>query len=305
MTITTKVTIADEPINQTFQNVSGLTGGVDLGAKFDVTKTDGKYTVVLDSANTSAGSGYVAGNTITIKGSHLGGVDTTNDLIVTIATVGTGGKVATFGAVGTARVGDGDIDVKFEAYGTAAKSEVFVLGGKRADFNINVTEDKVVVTHPSLDNVSLNLTDIERLMFDDKAIAFDVEGDAGEVYALLAAAFGEQDVTPKLMGTYLGMKDNGKTDKEIAGAILSSNEYKLDALGTSNETFVKQMFKNVTGVAPTLTELGYWTAFLDSKQFTQAEFLEAASNLTTFRDEDHIDLVGMVTTGIEYSPISI
>lgn len=305
MTITTKVTIADEPINQTFQNVSGLTGGVDLGAKFDVTKTDGKYTVVLDSATTSAGSGYTAGNTVTIKGSDLGGVDTTNDLIITVATVGTGGKVATFGAVGTGRIGDGDIDVLFTATGTSAKAETFELGGKRSDFVVAINEDEVVVTHPSLDNVSLTLTDIERLSFDDKAIAFDVEGDAGEVYALLAAAFGQSDVTSDLMGTFLHMKDSGKTDTEIASSILASNEYKLDALGTSNETFIKQVYTNVVGVAPTLKDLEFWTGILDQRLYTQADILEYASNLETFRDEDHINLVGMVTTGIEYSPISV
>ena len=64
--MTTTITIKDKPINATYQNVTGLTGGTGTGAAFDVTKTDGVYSVVLDSVAASAGSGYVAGDTITL-----------------------------------------------------------------------------------------------------------------------------------------------------------------------------------------------------------------------------------------------
>lgn len=294
MPITTKLTIADKPINTTYENVSGLTGGTDLGAKFDVTKTDGAYSVVLDLGITSAGLGYTPGNTVTIKGSAIGGVDGTNDLIVTVATVGTGGKIATFGAVGTGRLGDGKIDVLFEGTGTTAKAETFELGGKKADFNIAVnTKGVATVTHPQLSDVSLILTDVERLKFSDKTVAFDVKGDAGEVYALLSAAFGKADVTEALLGTYIALKDSGKTDTEVAQAVLNSTAYKTDAMGTGNETFVKHVYHNLTGNAIGITDLELFTGFLDRKELSQAEMLERASNLEFFRDADHIDLVGM------------
>jgi hypothetical protein len=304
MPITTKLTIADKPINATYENVTGLTGGTDLGATFDVTKTDGVYTVVMDSSAGSAGSGYAPGNTVTIKGSDLGGVDGTNDLIVTVATIGAGGKIATYGAVGTGRVGDGDIDVLFEGTGTSAKAETFLLGGKKFEFNLSVTSKGVAtVTHPVLDNVSLVLTDVERLAFSDKTVAFDVKGDAGEVYALLAAAFGNGDVTEKLLGKYIAAKDSGKTDSEVAQLILNSKEYKEDALGSSNETFVKQVYKNVTGETIGMSDLEYFTGILDRKEISQPDLLEYASNLEFFRSEDYIDLVGMTT--ITYVPEAI
>ena len=109
--MTTTITIADKAINATYQDKTGTTSGAGTGAKFDVTKTDGVYSVVLDSDTGSSGTGYVAGDTITITGSALGGVNTTNDLILTVATVGTGGKIATFGSIGTGRTGDGTVDV--------------------------------------------------------------------------------------------------------------------------------------------------------------------------------------------------
>ena len=108
--MTTTITIKDKPINATYQNLTGITGGTGDGATFDVTKTNGTYSVVLDSLAASAGSGYAAGDTITLAGTALGGTST-NNLIVTVATVGTLGKVATFGVIGTGRVGDGTVDV--------------------------------------------------------------------------------------------------------------------------------------------------------------------------------------------------
>jgi microcystin-dependent protein len=60
------------------------TTGSGSGATFNVTAVDGSYRVVLNSS----GSGYAIGDTITIKGSNLGGVDTTNDLTLNITSVG-------------------------------------------------------------------------------------------------------------------------------------------------------------------------------------------------------------------------
>ncbi len=116
--MTTTITIKDKPVNATYQNVTGLTGGSGDGATFDVTKTNGAYSVVLDSVAASAGTGYVAGDTITLAGTALGGTNL-NNLIVTVATVGTAGKIATFGVVGTGRVGDGTVDVTVDVTGTA------------------------------------------------------------------------------------------------------------------------------------------------------------------------------------------
>lgn len=303
MSITTKLTIEDTAVNDTYQDVTGTTSGSGTGAKFDVVKTDGKYTVTLDSVTSSAGSGYVAGDTITIAGTNLGGTAPDHNLIVTVGTVGTGGKIATFGAVGTGRVGDGDIDVTFAVKGTIADKESFTIQADLDDLNIAVSNTGVVtLTHDDLDNVSVTLTDIERLVGTDHAIAFDVTGKAGEVYALVAAAFGEADVTEDLMGEYLVMADAGLTDTQIANAILFSPEYAADALGTGNETFIKQVWKNVTGQLPDLLTLNTLTKVLDDKIYAKADLLEAASNLALWRDASHLDFATLKTTGIKYNP---
>ena len=303
MSITTTLTIEDTPINAVYQDVTGNTSGSGTGAKFDVTKTDGVYTIKLDAATGSSGSGYAAGDTVTILGTNLGGTAPDHNLIITVGTVGVGGKIATFGSVGTGRVGDGDIDVIFAAKGTTAKNEVFTLAAESDDFDVSIDENGLVtVTHPDLDNVSLTLKDIERLAFEDKSVAFDVDGRAGEVYAILAAALGADDVTEGLMGEYLALADAGLTDVQIANAVVFSKEYAADALGTGNETFIKQVWKNITGTLPDLLTLSTFTKLLDDKVYAKADLLEVASNLALWRDEDHLDFDTLKTTGIFYVP---
>ena len=88
-------------------------GGSGTSATFNVTRDGGTYTVAISAA----GSGYAAGETITIVGTQLDGATTANDATITISTVdGTGaitaatiagtavvtGTVATAGIAGTA-----------------------------------------------------------------------------------------------------------------------------------------------------------------------------------------------------------
>jgi hypothetical protein len=202
--------------------------------------------------------------------------------------------------------GDLDMDLLIEAKGTTAKHEQFDLSVKLVDLAVvKGQQGAFVVTHKDINDVVLTLTDIERLVCTDKALALDVNGDAGEVYALLAAGLGQSDITKQLMGIGLWLKDSGKTDTEVAQILLDSSLYKADALGSSNETFVKHVWTNLTGTTISLTDLNYFAGALDRKEVTQAQLLEAASNLTTFRDATHINLVGMVDTGIEYTPFGV
>ena len=204
---------------------------------------------------------------------------------------------------GSGWVGDLDMDLLIEAKGTTAKSEALALNVDLDDLNIvKGQNDTFVVTHPNVDDVILTLNAIERLVCTDKALALDVNGDAGEVYALLAAGLGQSDITKQLMGIGLWLKDAGQTDTEVAQILLDSPLYKADALGSSNETFVKHVWNNLTGTTISLTDLNIFAGALDRKEVTQAQLLEAASNLTTFRDATHINLVGMADTGIEYTP---
>ena len=297
--MTTTITIKDKAVNATYQNVTGLTGGTGDGAKFDVTKTNGTYSVVLDSLPASAGTGYVAGDTITLAGTALGGT-VANNLIVTVGTVGTAGKIATFGVVGTGRVGDGTVDVTVDVTGTAGV-DTYTVGGASTEYTITKTTGNIELDSTLATNVEINLADHERVVFTDKAIAYDAAGRAGDVYALLAAALGTADVTNTYKGIGIKLADSGWTNKQLAEALLATDVYKTDAGGVSNETFIKHVYKNVYGTDATLTQVTDYTAWMTNSKLSQADVLVAASELAAF--ETTIGLVGLATTGIEYTPV--
>jgi len=299
--MTTTITIKDKPVNATYQNVTGITGGSGDGAAFDVTKADGTYSVILDSLVASAGTGYVAGDTITLAGTALGGTST-NNLIVTVATVGTSGKIATFGVVGTGRIGDGSVDVQVDVTGTAGV-DTYTVGGKSTDFTTTKNTNNITLASSLVTNLEFKLVNHERVVFTDKAIAYDAAGRAGDVYALLAAALGVSDVTKAYKGTGIYLADAGWTNKELATALLATDTYKTDAGGVSNETFIKHVYKNVFGTDATLTQVTDYTAWMTNSNLSQADVLVAASELAAF--ETTIGLVGLATTGIEYTPYTI
>jgi hypothetical protein len=299
--MTTTITIKDKAVNTTYQNVTGLTGGSGDGAAFDVTKTNGVYSVVLDSLTASAGRNYVAGDTITLAGTALGGTST-NNLIVTVATVGTAGKIATFGVVGTGRVGDGTVDVVVDVTGTTGV-DTYTMGGASTEYTTTKTAAKVTLASTLVSNMEFNLADHERVVFTDKAIAYDAAGRAGDVYALLAAALGTADVTKAYTGIGIHLADAGWTNKELATALLATDTYKTDAGGVSNETFIKHVYKNVFGTDATLTQVTNYTAWMTTSNLSQADVLVAASELAAF--ETTIGLVGLATTGIEYTPFVV
>jgi len=296
--MTTTITIKDKPVNATYQNITGLTGGAGVEAAFDVTKTNGVYSVVLDSLAASAGRGYLAGDTITLAGTALGGT-VANNLIVTVATVGTLGKIATFGVVGTGRIGDGTVDVQVDVTGTTG-IDTYTVGGASTEYTTTKTASAVTLASGLVSNLEIKLADHERVVFTDKAIAYDAAGRAGDVYALLAAALGVADVTKAYEGIGIYLADSGWTNKELATALLATDTYKTDAGGVSDETFIKHVYKNVMGTTATIADVTALTNWMTANKYSQADVLVIASELSAF--ETTIGLVGLATTGIEYTP---
>jgi hypothetical protein len=296
--MTTTVTIKDKAINATYTGVTGNTSGSGTGATFNVIKTNGVYSSVIKTA----GIGYVAGDTITVLGTALGGT-VSNNLILTVATVGVSGTIATFGSVGTGRVGNGVIDITVAVEGTD-NVDTYTFQGDSDDYTLNFSQDAIVATSNLINNLEFNLNNYERVVFDDTAIAFDlVDGKAGTVFSVMAAAFGTADVTPVLMGKALAYYDQGVSTTQLANMIINSTNFAEDAGGVSNETFVKNVFKNVVGRASTLAETSEFVALIENKTYTKASLLTIAANLEDFQTT--INLVGMQTTGVEYTPFTI
>lgn len=304
--MTTTVTIGVIPINATYTAVTGATGGSGTGAKFDVTKTNGIYTTVLESAN--AGTGYAVGDTIAISGASLGGASGTNNDIVTVGAIGTGGKITSFGTVGIGAIGNGIVNTIIDVTGTAGV-DTYTFNDKSADYTVvNDTTNHAINVTSALDTqVSFKLEQHERVVFTDKATAFDVTGVAGDVYALLKASLGGT-VSTTYEGLGIKMEDAGTTSTQVAQAIVNSSVFATAAGGSDYASFVNQVYTNVVGTAPTPAQALPYVTQLATGAITESALLTAAAHLASFQQT--IGLIGVTQattgvlagTGIDYIP---
>ena len=285
----TTVTIGQTPINATYVAVTGTTGGAGTGAKFDVTKTNGVYTTVIEAAN--LGTGYAIGDTITIAGTSLGGTIANPDVVV-VTSIATGGKISTFSAAGTGQIGNGLNYTVIDVTGVTS----YNLGDKSSNFTVvnDTTNKNILVTSALMTAVSYKLEGVTRIAFTDKSTAFDITGTAGDVYALLKAGFGTVNTTYEGIG--IKLEDAGTTSVQIAQSIVTSAPFIL--ANPDIATFVNNVYTNVMGVAPTPTQASPYISALATGATTQTALLNAAAHLTTFQQT--IGLVGVApaTTGV-------
>jgi len=298
MTVT--VTIGQVPINATYSDVTGTTSGSGTGAEFNVTKTNGVYTTVIDPAH--LGSGYAVGDTVTIAGTSLGGGASNFD-ILTVASIGTGGTIKTFGSIGTGQIGNGTIYTNIDVTGLTT----YTLNDKSADYTVvnDYTNHNLIVTSALDTTVSFKLEGTNRVVYTDKATAFDITGVAGDVYALLKASLGGT-VSTTYEGLGIKMEDAGSTSLQIAQAIVGASVFTSTV--TDYTSFVNQVYTNVVGVAPTTAQAVPFITELATGQVTESQLLVSAAHLTTFQQS--IGLVGVApattgvlsTSGIDFIP---
>ena len=285
----TTVTIGQTPINATYVAVTGTTGGAGTGAKFDVTKTNGVYTTVIEAAN--LGTGYAVGDTITIAGTSLGGTIANPDVVV-VTSIATGGKISTFSSAGTGQIGNGLNYTIIDVTGVTS----YNMGDKSSNFTVvnDTTNKNILVTSTLMTAVSYKLEGVTRVAYTDKSTAFDITGTAGDVYALLKAGFGIVNTTYEGIG--IKLEDAGTTSAAIAQAIVTSTPF--ITANPDIATFVNNVYTNVMGVAPTPTQASPYISALATGSTTQAALLNAAAHLTTFQQT--IGLVGVApaTTGV-------
>jgi hypothetical protein len=294
--MTTTVTIGVTPINATYTGITGATGGSGVGAKFDVTKTNGVYTTLVETAN--AGTGYALGDTVTIAGTALGGAAPANNDVVIVTGIGTGGKISTIATSGTGAVGNGIVNTIIDVTGTTGIDN-YVFGDKSSNFTVvNDTTNKAILVTSALNTVvSFKLENHERVTFTDKATAFDITGTAGDVYALLKASFGGT-VNTTYEGIGIKLEDAGQTSTQVAALIAGSVPFTTAAGGSDFASFVNLVYTNVVGTAPTPAQALPYVTQLATGATTEGALLAAAAHLTAFQQT--IGLVGVApaTTGV-------
>lgn len=141
------------------------------------------------------------------------------------------------------------------------------------------------------------LSSIERVQFNDTAVAYDVRGTAGQLFGLYQAAFGRTpDATG--FGFWLAQADKGESLHNIATGFATSTEFtKLYGATPTDAELLTRLYLNVLHRAPDQGGFDFWSAQLHNGA-SEADLLVAF----TLSDENQITLSPSIQSGIHYTP---
>jgi Ca2+-binding RTX toxin-like protein len=141
------------------------------------------------------------------------------------------------------------------------------------------------------------VTGVERYVFSDGALAFDIAGSAGQAYRLYAAAF---DRKPDLegLGFWIGAMDAGQPLYDVGVEFTKSAEFikMYGATHTSGE-FLTKLYEHILHRAPDAGGYAFWLDALQhglSEGRLLAEFGESPEN--------QAQVIGQIQNGIWYIP---
>jgi FG-GAP-like repeat len=169
--------------------------------------------------------------------------------------------------------------------------------GARSDFNIKIVNGLPSVVADRFGNEGTDsLTGIERLLFSNLSVAFDINGSAGTTAKLLGAVFGKDSLTNKqYVGIGLSLLDAGMSTSTLASLAVDAANLK------TNDQIVSTLWKNVFGTTASNSDKAPYIKLLDDGM-TPGTLAWLAAD-TTF-NKVNINLVGLAQTGIEYIPVS-
>ena len=178
--------------------------------------------------------------------------------------------------------------------------DTVVYSGPQDRYTINKSGNRYVVSEPTGSDDTDNLVNIERLQFSNGKVALDVEtGNAGEAAKLIGALLGPTYVKDKaLAGIVINLLDQKYSSDTIAKLGIATPMFLGMAGSNSNTDFVKQVFTNVVGRAPTPSESSTYVNMLDAGTSQSALALMAAQ---TDLNAARINLVGLIQHGLEFA----
>ena len=178
--------------------------------------------------------------------------------------------------------------------------DTVVYSGPIERYTINKSGNRYVVSEPTGSDDTDNLVNIERLQFSNGKVALDVEtGNAGEAAKLIGALLGPTYVKDKaLAGIVINLLDQKYTSDTIAKLGIATPMFLGMAGSNSSTDFVKQVFTNVVGRAPTPSESSTYVNMLDAGTSQSALALMAAQ---TELNAARINLVGLIQHGLDFA----
>lgn len=140
----------------------------------------------------------------------------------------------------------------------------------------------------------IQASDIQRIKSGTDITAFDISGNAGQVFRLYQAAFNRTPDGPGL-SVNVDALDHGATLKGLAASFISSPEFTQKyGANPSNETFVTSLYFNVLHRAPDAGGFAAYTNALNAGALDKSEALRQFSESL----ENHVNIDPVIAVGI-------
>ncbi len=179
--------------------------------------------------------------------------------------------------------------------------DTVVYGGLRAGYAITAGTAAAGASGPALQVDGIGGTDtlvsIERLVFDDGALAFDTGGVAAQAYRLYRAAFDRAPDEPGL-GFWITQMDRGIGLIDVSRSFVGSPEFRQKyGDHPTDAAFVDLLYQNVLHRAGETGGVTFWNTMLGqgvSRADVLAAFSESPENVAA--------TASLIANGINYVP---
>jgi serralysin len=172
-----------------------------------------------------------------------------------------------------------------------------IYSGQAANFTWSATTTGFSIADRTNAEGIDQLTSIERLQFANEHVALDLNGNAGVVAKIIGAVFGTSYVQNQ---TYVGIglkyADAGASEQSLMQLALGA----LPGGTPGSQQLVDLLWTNVMGSAPAP---GQDSSFVDALQkgtYTPTSLAVMAAE--TAQNATHINLIGLASTGVVYTP---
>ncbi len=177
--------------------------------------------------------------------------------------------------------------------------DFYRFDGRRSDLSVQfINGNELQAENTRLSSAEDRLIDIERIQLDDGFFAFDLDGNAGQIYRLYQAAF-DRDPDVAGLGHWIDTFDRGLFDLTgVAQEFLISEEFQT-RFGTeetlSDNDFLTLLYNNVLDRDPDAPGFEFWEN-QQSQGLSRADILQYFSE----SEENYNNVAAEIEAGIFY-----
>jgi subtilisin-like proprotein convertase family protein len=284
--------VAADPARGILSDPSGGNGTINASALGSGSRIDlsGATASVITGANLTIAPGTTILNAYGGDGSDVLIANARGSVMHALA-----GSDTLAGGAGNDRLDGGAGDDKLDG---GAGINTAVYRGAAENYTITRTGEGFTIADKTGVDGTDQVTNVQRVQFADKAVAFDIGGDGGQAFRIYQAAFNR--AADKVgLGYWISTLDHGTALLDVANGFVASGEFKaLYGNNPTNADVVARFYANVLHRAPDQAGADYWTKLLDQHMLTKADVLMSFSE----SPENQAALVGVTQNGIEYTP---